>query len=185
VKADITDNIDFFSLDDATKQRIVNVTLPGLRRAQMQATGGLQVLNDETERLERLGTATFEYTIVRDTTAGTYSNLKFLFEKGTSDTMKLVFNAGASFYSSPDRTLNQQNTRDYATAFSWEGKAGRSPFSHDVADNSQHLLSDWMLPAANGEPARSRQEGRISPLPRERSKFPFYWCERATFRRLC
>jgi hypothetical protein len=63
--------------------------------------------------------------------------LKFLYEKGSSDTMKLVFNLGGSFYSNPNRNLNQQATRDYATSLSWEGIAGRSPFALDPNDQSQ------------------------------------------------
>jgi len=70
-----------------------------------------------------------------------YSNLKFLYEKGTSDTMKVVFNVGGAFYSDPKRELNQQTTRDFATALSWEGIAGRSPLVLDENDQSQVTFS--------------------------------------------
>jgi hypothetical protein len=141
VRAQITSKVELLGLDAATKNEIVNRTLPALAAAQQQALGGIGTLQKEVDRLQALGTATFEYTNVRDTTSGTYSNLKFLYEKGSSDTMKLVFNAGASFYSNPNRTLNQQTTRDYATALSWEGLAGRSPLALDANDQSQVTFS--------------------------------------------
>jgi hypothetical protein len=141
LQADITIQVGSLGLDDKTKQTIVNETLPALVSAQQQAQQGIGLIQKEVQRLQTLGTATFEYTNVRDTTAGTYSNLKFLYEKGSSDTMKLVFNIGGSFYSDPNRDLNQQTTRDYATAVSWEGIAGRSPFALDANDQSQVTFS--------------------------------------------
>ena len=141
LKAEISDKVDSFGLDPMAKHNLVAVTMPALADAHVQAGEGLSKLNAEIQRLERLGTATFEYTNVRDTTVGTYSNLKFLYEKGSSDTMKVVFNIGGSFYSNPNRDLNQQTTRDYATALSWEGIAGRSPFALDANDQSQVTFS--------------------------------------------
>jgi hypothetical protein len=141
LKAEISDKVDSFGLDVVTKHNLVAVTMPALANAHVQAGEGLAKLDAEIQRLERLGTATFEYTNVRDTTAGTYSNLKFLYEKGSSDTMKVVFNIGGSFYSNPNRDLNQQTTRDYATALTWEGLVGRSPFALDANDQSQVTFS--------------------------------------------
>jgi hypothetical protein len=141
LKAEISDKVDSFGLDPLTKHNLVAVTMPALADAHVQAGEGLSKLETEIQRLERLGTATFEYTNVRDTTAGSYSNLKFLYEKGSSDTMKLVFNIGGSLYSNPNRDLNQQTTRDYAAALSWEGTAGRSPLALDVNDQSQVTFS--------------------------------------------
>lgn len=141
LKAEISDKVDSFGLDAVTKRNFVAVTMPALADAHVQAGEGLSKLETEIQRLERLGAASFEYTNVRDTTAGSYSNLKFLYEKGSSDTMKVVFNIGGSFYSNPNRDLNQQTTRDYATALSWEGIAGRSPFALDANDQSQVTFS--------------------------------------------
>ena len=115
--------------------------MPALADSRVQAQEGLNLLKGEIERLGNLGTATFEYTNVRDTTSGSYSDLKFLYEQGTSATMKLVFNIGASLYSNPNRTLSQQTVRDYATALSWEGTAGRTPFATQEADQSQITFS--------------------------------------------
>jgi len=140
-KTEISDNIDSFHLDAVTKHRIMSVTMPALLDAHVQATQGLKELNERIQALQALGTATFEYANVRDTTSGTYSNLKFLYQKGSSDTMKIVFNAGASFYSNPNHDLNQQTTRDFATALSWEGLAGRSPLALDANDQSQVTFS--------------------------------------------
>jgi hypothetical protein len=141
MKSEISDKVDSFGLDPLTKHNLIAVTTPALANAHVQATEGLAKLEAEIQRLETLGTATFEYTNVRDTTSGTYSNLKFLYQKGSSDTMKVVFNAGASFYSNPNHALNQQTTRDFATALSWEGLAGRSPFALDANDQSQVTFS--------------------------------------------
>lgn len=142
LRAEITDNIDSFGLDPATKEKVAKiVSIPALTDAHVQAGEAAKDLNIELQRLQRLGTATFEYTNVRDTTSGTYSNLKFLYEKGSSDTMKVVFNIGGSFYSDPTRELNQQTTRDFATALSWEGIAGRSPLALDANDQSQVTFS--------------------------------------------
>jgi hypothetical protein len=141
LKTEISDKVDSFGLDPLTRHNIVAVTMPALTDAHVQAREGLAKLEAEIQRLQTLGTATFEYTNVRDATTGSYSNLKFLYEKGSSDTMKVVFNIGGSFYSDPKRELNQQTTRDYATALSWEGIAGRSPLALDLNDQSQVTFS--------------------------------------------
>src|SRR5262249_986853 len=141
LKSEISDNVDSFGLDPLTKHNLIAVALPALADAHVQAAEGLSKLEAEIQRLEMLGTATFEYANVRDTTSGTYPNGKFLDQKGSADTMKVVFNAGASFYSNPNRDLNQQTTRDFATALSWEGLAGRSPLALDANDQSQVTFS--------------------------------------------
>ena len=141
LKTEISNKIDSFGLDPLTRHNIVAVTMPALTDAHVQAREGLAKLEAEGQRLQTLGTATFEYTNVRDATTGSYSNVKFLYEKGSSDTMKVVFNVGGSFYSDPKRELNQQMTRDFATALSWEGIAGRSPLALDGNDQSQVTFS--------------------------------------------
>jgi hypothetical protein len=141
LKQEVSDKIDSFGLDPLTRHNIVAVTMPALSDAHVQAKEGLAKLEAEIQRLQTLSTATLEYTNVRDATAGSYSNVKFLYEKGTSDTMKVVLNIGGSFYSDPKRELNQQTTRDFATALSWEGIAGRSPLALDANDKSQVTFS--------------------------------------------
>jgi hypothetical protein len=141
LKQEISDKVDSFALDPETKHNLVGVTIPALADAHVQASEGLSKLEAEIQRLQALGTATLEYTNVRDAMAGSYSNVKFLYEKGTSDTMKVVLNVGGSFYSDPKHEFNQQTTRDYATAISWEGIAGRSPLALDANDQSQVTFS--------------------------------------------
>jgi len=141
LKAEISDRVDSFSLDPAAKARIVAVVIPALAQAHLQAQEGLKAVDDEVKALESKAVASFRYTNVRDTTSGTYSVLKFLVEKHTSDAMKLDFNLAGSLYSSPKPTLNQQTVRDYATALSWEGRLGKSPFVLQDEDQSQVTFS--------------------------------------------
>jgi hypothetical protein len=140
LKAEISDKIDSFGLDPATKKKIATV-MPALVEAQLRAQEGAGLAEQEIQSLANKGIASFRFTNVRDTTSSTYSVFKFLFEKNTSEALKLDFNLSVSLYSSPDAALNQQTVRDYATALAWQGHIGRSPFVLQTEDQNQVTFS--------------------------------------------
>jgi hypothetical protein len=141
LKVEVSDRVDSFGLDPTTKARIVTVVMPALTQAHLQAEEALKSVDQEINALDGKAVASFRYTNVRDTAAGTYSVLKLLVEKHTSDAMKLDFNLAGSLYSSPRPTLNQQTVRDVATALSWEARLGKSPFVLQDEDQSQVTFS--------------------------------------------
>lgn len=141
LKTEISDKVDSFGLEPATKKRIVSVVMPALAQAHLEAQEGLDLAEQEIQSLANKGIASLRFTNVRDTTSSTYSVLKFLFEKNTSQAMKLDFNLSVSLYSSPNAALNQQTVRDYATALSWQSHIGRSPFVLQIEDQNQVTFS--------------------------------------------
>ena len=141
LKAEISDKVDTFGLAPAAKTKIATVVMPALVQAHLESQEGLELAEQEIQSLANKGIASLRYTNVRDTTSGTYSVLKFLFEKDTSQALKLDFNLSASLYSSPNAALNQQTVRDYATALSWQSHIGRSPFVLQIEDQNQITFS--------------------------------------------
>lgn len=115
-------------IDAASRQRIVSVTLPNFAAALVAKEAAIKEFEEGLERLRYKPALTFAYTNKRDPTSSDYSNLKFLFEKKNAEGWNFVANAGFSLYHRPDRAKNQQQLRDFAAAFSFEGEAGRSPF---------------------------------------------------------
>lgn len=123
-------------IDAASRQSIVNVTLPKFASALAAKAAAIKEFEEGLKRLRYRPVLTFAYTNKRDPTSSDYSNLKFLFEKKNAKGWNFVANAGFSLYHRPDRTKNQQQLRDFAAAFSFEGEAGRSPF---VAEFDQKI----------------------------------------------
>jgi hypothetical protein len=140
LKTEASDRVDSFGLNDDEKKRIV-AAVADLAPAHALATQALKDVSTHVDELNRMATYTLAYTNVRDTTTSDYSVVKFLLEKATSNTGKLVFNVGGSLYSKPDRTKNEQTVRDYATALSWETQLGRSPLVLYDVDQGQMTLS--------------------------------------------
>ncbi len=141
LQEEVIDHIDNFGFDAATRERIKLTVARDLLQAHEEAKDALSKLAAEIERLNGKPVYSLAYTNVRDTATSDYSVVKFLLEKGTSSSGKLVFNAGSSFYSKPDRTKNEQTVRDYATALSWEAQLGRSPLVLNDVDQGQMTLS--------------------------------------------
>lgn len=141
LKQEVTDQVAAFGLSDDDKKRIVTVVTTSLPRAHALVVEALQAVNAQIDALNGKPSLTLVYTNVRDALTSDYSVVKFLLEKSTSNSAKLVFNAGSSFYSNPDKTKNQQTVRDYATALSWESRLGRSPLVLNDADQGQMTLS--------------------------------------------
>jgi hypothetical protein len=130
MKSDIFDQVrsGTLKIDEASRERIVNVTLPNFAAALQAKNAAIKEFEDGLERLRYKPVLTFAYTNKRDPTSSDYSNLKLLFEKKNAEGWNFVANAGFSLYHKPDRAKNQQQLRDFAAAFSFEGEAGRSPF---------------------------------------------------------
>lgn len=138
-KSDPNDK-DHFVVDDATQQQIQQALLRS-SYAEQQAADASAKAKKFLQEMQQRPLIALEYTNVRGTTTPSYSVAKFLLEKNTSENRKLVFNIGASFYSNPDRTMNEQSVRDYSTALSWEALLGRSPFVFNDVDRGQITLS--------------------------------------------
>lgn len=104
--------------------------VPNLKAALANLTRAGGEIEKKLEELQKRPLATFAYTNFRVPTASDYSETKFLFEqeKGFMSPLKLTGNVGVSFYHRPDRTLNQQRTRDFFAALSFEGQSD-SPFT--------------------------------------------------------
>ena len=133
-----------FTLSDADRQRIVVETIPNLAAAVALQQQAVSDFETRIEDIQGRGLGTFVYTFKNEATTSDYSTLKVLYEKNVfgSPKAKFVGNAGISLYHHPNRTMNQQSVRDFAAAFSLEGKAGRSPFILDTeGDESQITFS--------------------------------------------
>ena len=137
LKQDVFNNIDSFGLTNDDKERIVARTLPALRTAIQGEATALQLVKNKIKQMNEKPLATFAYTNKREPTGSDYSSLKLLYEQKTFSPMKVVANAGVSFYHKPDGSLQQKTMRDVAFALSLEGNAGRSPFLNDELDQSQ------------------------------------------------
>jgi hypothetical protein len=129
-KSDIFDQVRSGALriDEASRARIVNVTLPNFAKALDAKNAAIKEFEDGLERLRYKPLFTFVYTNKREVNSSDYSTLKFLFEKKNREGFNFIANAAFSLYHKPDAAKNQQQWRDFATAFSLEGEAGRSPF---------------------------------------------------------
>ncbi|HEV2764785.1 MAG TPA: hypothetical protein VGV38_17525, partial [Pyrinomonadaceae bacterium] len=118
LKEVVVDRIDTFRISAETRERILRVTIPGLQEAEVSEARAVELVEREIERLRGLPVYTFAYTNKREATGSDYSVLKFLYEKSTFSPMKMLANAGVSFYHHPNQAQNQKTLRDFAVAFS-------------------------------------------------------------------
>jgi hypothetical protein len=127
-------------ISEATKAKINNDLIPSLFRAHEDLVQARELIKDFLEEAGRKPLMTLAYNNHRTTMGSDYSVLKFLYERNSFKPMKLVANVGVSFYHRPDRTMNQQNVRDFAVGLSFEGKA-KSPFMMSELDFSNITYS--------------------------------------------
>jgi hypothetical protein len=123
-----------------TRTAINRDLIPALFRAHEDLVQARKLIKDFLAEAGRRPLTTLAYNNHRTTMGSDYSVLKFLFERNAFSPMKMVANAGVSFYHRPDSALNQQTVRDFALALSFEGKA-RSPFVMNELDLSNITYS--------------------------------------------
>jgi hypothetical protein len=132
-----------FDLDANDLGRIEQEFLPNIKEALDAYVLADTELKNIFSDLQRGPLLTFAYTNHRIPTASDYSETKFLFEqdKGLFAPLKLSTNVGVSFYNRPNRSLNQQKTRDFSAALSFEG-ASDSPFTE--AENKSKITYSFV-----------------------------------------
>src|SRR6185295_19601540 len=132
-----------FNLDANDLGRIEQEFLPNIKEALDAYVLADTELKNIFSDLQRGPLLTFAYTNHRIPTASDYSETKFLFEqdKGLFAPLKLSTNVGVSFYNRPNRSLNQQKTRDFSAALSFEG-ASDSPFTE--AENKSKITYSFV-----------------------------------------
>lgn len=135
------DNSGKVKIDTATRTRLVDEFIPAMFEAQAERIRASEAVQTIFDDLDKKWMATLDYTNNRTPLGSDYSEVKFLFQNylGKSP-IKIVANAGFSFYHKPDPLMKQQRLRDFAAAFSFEGKRD-SPFISDVLDKSQMTFS--------------------------------------------
>lgn len=117
--------------------------LPNLKRSLDNLVLANKDVKEAIEDLQKGPLTTFAYTNHRVPTSSDYSDLKFLFEqeKGFMGPLKLSSNLGFSLYNRPDRSLNQDQVRDFSAALSFGG-ASDSPFTE--AENRSKITYSFV-----------------------------------------
>lgn len=130
-------------LSDTIVTAIETRYVPNLKAAldDLKRAGG--EIEKKLEEIQAGPMATFAYTNFRIPTGSDYSETKFLFEqdKGFFGPLKLMGNLGLSFYHRPDPLLNQERTRDFFAALSFEGTSN-SPFTE--AENKSKITYSFV-----------------------------------------
>jgi hypothetical protein len=135
------DNSGLVKIDSATRRRLLDEFIPALFEAQAERVKASEMVQKIFDEMDRKWMGTLAYTNNRAATGSNYSDVKFLFQNYVGQSpIKMVANAGFSFYNKPNPLLRQQTLRDFAAAFSLEGKR-KSPFIKDVLDQSQMTFS--------------------------------------------
>jgi ElaB/YqjD/DUF883 family membrane-anchored ribosome-binding protein len=135
------DNSGLVKIDSATRTKLLNEFIPALFEAQAERVRASEAVQKIFDDLDKKWMGTLAYTNNRAATGSTYSQVKFLFQNYIGESpIKMVANAGFSLYHNPDPLLHQQRLRDFAAAFSFEGKRD-SPFIKDPLDKSQMTFS--------------------------------------------
>ena len=130
-------------LSDKMVTAIETRYVPNLKAALDDLTKAGGEIEKKLEELKASPLATFAYTNFRIPTGSDYSETKFLFEqdKGFFGPLKLTGNVGLSFYHRPDHNLNQDRTRDFFAALSFEGERD-SPFTE--AENKSKITFSFV-----------------------------------------
>jgi hypothetical protein len=135
------DNTGSVKIDSATRTKLLDEFIPALFEAQADRVRASEAVQKIFDDLDKKWMGTLAYTNNRAATGSTYSQVKFLFQNYIGESpIKMVANAGFSLYHNPDPLLHQQRLRDFAAAFSFEGKRN-SPFVKDPLDQSQMTFS--------------------------------------------
>ena len=135
------DNTGKIKIDSATQRELVNQFVPALFEAQSEREQASEAVKKIFDDLDKKWRGSLAYTNNRAVTGSDYSEVKFLFQNYIGQSpIKVVANAGFSLYHNPDPLLHQENLRDFAVAFSLEGKRP-SPFIREPLDQSQITFS--------------------------------------------
>jgi hypothetical protein len=135
------DNSGAVKIDASTRRKLLDEFIPALFEAQAERVRASELVQKIFDDMDKKWRGTLAYTNIRAPQGSNYSEVKFLFQNylGASP-IKIVANAGLSFYNSPNPLLHQERLRDFAVAFSLEGKR-KSPFISDALDQSQMTFS--------------------------------------------
>jgi hypothetical protein len=135
------DNSGAIKIDAATRRKLLDEFIPALFEAQAERVRASELVQQIFDGMDKKWRGTLSYANTRATIGSNYSEVKFLFQNYLgSSPIKMIANAGFSFYNRPDPLLHQQRLRDFAAAFSLEGKR-KSPFISDALDQSQLTFS--------------------------------------------
>ena len=135
------DGTGLVKIDATTRRRILDEFVPALFEAQAERVRASKLVQKIFDEMDKKWMGTLAFTNNRAPTGSNYSEIKFLFQNYIGQSpVKVIANAGFSFYNRPDPLLNQQRLRDFAVAFSLEGKR-KSPFIADALDQSQMTFS--------------------------------------------
>jgi hypothetical protein len=144
-------------IDEETRREITEVEVPALLASHEQLNRAREWVDEYVKMLDRRPKAALAYTYKRQEMASDYSVVKFLYEQSFfKRPVKLVGNAGFSFYHNPDPVMNQEKWRDFSAAISLEVNSN-SPFLKDTPDLSKITYS------LNGRYQRLR-ENRGAPM---------------------
>jgi hypothetical protein len=142
IKADVVDSVseNRIAVSETTKTAIKK-HFQELVVAQVRLNTIREDVLKQLDEFSKGPLGTIAYTSHRDT-MGNYSDFKALFEQNNTifKPLKLVANAGYSFYHKPNAMMNQKKSRDLSFALSLEGKV-LSPFNSDNEDLSQITYS--------------------------------------------
>lgn len=140
LQTNVADQVDSLGLSDDEKQR--------LKQAAQKFASALdsyfQTSTDFDAALKSLleqQTATLSYLNKIQTGASDYSAVSFAYAKKPGDFATITLNIGASFYTRPDKTKNQDTFRDFAAALELRQDLGHSPFAANALDKSTITLS--------------------------------------------
>jgi len=135
------DNTGAIKIDAATRNRLLNEFIPAMFEAQAERVRASELVQKIFDDMDKKWMGTLAFTNNRAPTGSSYSDVKFLFQNYIGQSpIKVVANAGLSFYNNPNPLLHQQRIRDFAAAFSLEGKR-KSPLIKDALDQSQMTFS--------------------------------------------
>ena len=131
------DNSGAIKIDASTRNSLLNEFIPAMFEAQAERVRASELVQNIFDDMDKKWMGTLAYTNNRVPTGSSYSEFKFLFQNyfGKSP-VKMVANAGLSFYNNPNPLLNQERIRDFSAVFSLEGKR-KSFLIKDVLDQSQ------------------------------------------------
>ncbi|MEK6321252.1 MAG: hypothetical protein AABN33_06160 [Acidobacteriota bacterium] len=123
-------------LSPELRAKLNDKLFPSLAAAHAALEQAREDFNKFWESFSKGPLTTFAFTNHRTSMGSDYSEFAFLHEQATLRPLKLVANGWVSIYSNPDRTMNQQQVRDYGAALSFQGEAN-SPFLTETPDLSK------------------------------------------------
>ena len=112
------DNSGAIKIDAATRSRLLNEFIPAMFEAQAERVRASDLVQTIFDDMDKKWMGTLAFTNNRAATGSSYSDVKFLFQNYIGQSpVKVVANAGLSFYNNPNPLLHQERIRDFAAAF--------------------------------------------------------------------